>query len=146
MRLSSAPTPVSSTGVLSSSAGNAATCSHWMRRKSPRLWIVPPGPKVSVPTTLPWKLPVCARAASRLTPMTEALATLEKVTVRFEKRVVVDNVTLTVQRGDIITIIGPNGAGKTTLIKTVLGLQRATSGDRKSTRLNSSHVRISYAV
>ncbi|HLV77909.1 MAG TPA: zinc ABC transporter ATP-binding protein ZnuC [Marinobacter sp.] len=60
--------------------------------------------------------------------MTEALATLEKVTVRFEKRVVVDNVTLTVQRGDIITIIGPNGAGKTTLIKTVLGLQRATSG------------------
>ena len=29
--------------------------------------------------------------------------------------------SLTVHRGDIITIIGPNGAGKTTLIKTVLG-------------------------
>jgi zinc transport system ATP-binding protein len=60
--------------------------------------------------------------------MTEALANLEGVTVQFDDRLVVNRVSLTVHRGDIITIIGPNGAGKTTLIKTVLGLQRATSG------------------
>ena len=60
--------------------------------------------------------------------MTEALANLEGVTVQFDDRLVVNRVSLTVHRGDIITIIGPNGAGKTSLIKTVLGLQRATSG------------------
>src|SRR5690554_1587830 len=60
--------------------------------------------------------------------MTEALANLEGVTVQFDDRLVVNRVSLTVHRDDIITIIGPNGAGKTTLIKTVLGLQRATSG------------------
>ena len=61
--------------------------------------------------------------------MTEALANLEGVTVQFDDRLVVNRVSLTVHRGDIITIIGPNGAGKTTLIKTVLGLQRAPNID-----------------
>lgn len=60
--------------------------------------------------------------------MTEPLVRLEQVTVAFDDRPVVDRVNLTVSRGDIVTIIGPNGAGKTTLIKTVLGIQRATSG------------------
>ncbi len=60
--------------------------------------------------------------------MTDPLVRLEQVTVAFDDRPVVDRVNLTVSRGDIVTIIGPNGAGKTTLIKTVLGIQRATSG------------------
>lgn len=60
--------------------------------------------------------------------MTEALVQLNQVTVAFDNRPVVDQVNLSVSRGDILTIIGPNGAGKTTLIKTILGIQRATSG------------------
>ncbi|MFL1456636.1 zinc ABC transporter ATP-binding protein ZnuC [Marinobacter sp. GN3S48] len=60
--------------------------------------------------------------------MTEPLVTLERVTVAFDDRPVVDRVDLSVHRGDIITIIGPNGAGKTTLIKAVLGIQRVTEG------------------
>ncbi|WP_372964160.1 zinc ABC transporter ATP-binding protein ZnuC [Marinobacter sp.] len=60
--------------------------------------------------------------------MTDRLVQLEQLTVRFGDRPVVDHVNLTVNRGDILTIIGPNGAGKTTLIKTILGIQRATSG------------------
>ncbi|TGN38915.1 zinc ABC transporter ATP-binding protein ZnuC [Marinobacter confluentis] len=60
--------------------------------------------------------------------MNDSLASLQQLTVAFDKRVVVDRVDLTVSRGDIITVIGPNGAGKTTLIKAILGLQKATRG------------------
>ena len=43
--------------------------------------------------------------------MTDALVELNRLTVNFDDRPVVDRVDLRVQRGDIITIIGPNGAG-----------------------------------
>lgn len=60
--------------------------------------------------------------------MSKALLAIDNLTVQFGDRTVVDRVTLSLHRGDIITIIGPNGAGKTTLIKAVLGIQTATSG------------------
>lgn len=60
--------------------------------------------------------------------MTDTLVSLDAVTVAFNGLPVVDRVTLSVSRGDIVTIIGPNGAGKTTLIKAITGLQRLTSG------------------
>lgn len=39
-----------------------------------------------------------------------------------------DNISFTVQEGEIIGLLGPNGAGKTTLIRQMLGLLRPTSG------------------
>ena len=41
---------------------------------------------------------------------------------------VLDNVSLTVKRGEFTAVIGPNGAGKTTLLRAVLGLIAPTSG------------------
>lgn len=41
----------------------------------------------------------------------------------------VNNVSLSVQEGEIFGFIGPNGAGKTTTIKTLLGLLFPTSGE-----------------
>ncbi|MCG2580178.1 MAG: zinc ABC transporter ATP-binding protein ZnuC [Marinobacter sp.] len=66
--------------------------------------------------------------------MTEPLVSLDRVTITFDDRPVVDRVDLKVHRGDIITIIGPNGAGKTTLIKAVLGIQPVTEGAVKLAR------------
>ncbi|OEY65865.1 zinc ABC transporter ATP-binding protein ZnuC [Marinobacter sp. X15-166B] len=60
--------------------------------------------------------------------MTDRLAELKQVSVSFADTAVVSNISLTVNRGDILTIIGPNGAGKTTLIKAVLGIQPITGG------------------
>jgi ABC-2 type transport system ATP-binding protein len=42
--------------------------------------------------------------------------------------VAVDNVDLTVERGDVFGYLGPNGAGKTTSLRMMLGLIRPTAG------------------
>ncbi|MEO9623243.1 MAG: ABC transporter ATP-binding protein [Qipengyuania citrea] len=41
---------------------------------------------------------------------------------------VLDNVDLTINKGEVFALLGPNGAGKTTLIGAVCGLVRPTSG------------------
>ncbi|HVV84482.1 MAG TPA: ATP-binding cassette domain-containing protein [Kofleriaceae bacterium] len=46
---------------------------------------------------------------------------LDRVTVRRERRVVLDRVSLTVAPGTVHAVVGPNGAGKSTLIAAVLG-------------------------
>jgi ABC-2 type transport system ATP-binding protein len=45
------------------------------------------------------------------------------------RHVAVDNVELTVERGEIFGLLGPNGAGKTTTIKMMLGLLRPDAGE-----------------
>jgi ABC-type multidrug transport system ATPase subunit len=40
----------------------------------------------------------------------------------------VQNLNLTVQRGELFGFLGPNGAGKTTTIRMIMGLLKPTSG------------------
>jgi branched-chain amino acid transport system ATP-binding protein len=53
---------------------------------------------------------------------------LEHLTMRFGGVVAVDDVTLSVQQGEIHGLIGPNGSGKTTIFNVVSGYYKATSG------------------
>jgi ABC-2 type transport system ATP-binding protein len=46
----------------------------------------------------------------------------------FGAKVAVEDLTLTVKRGELFCFLGPNGAGKTTTIKVLAGLLRPTSG------------------
>jgi zinc transport system ATP-binding protein len=41
---------------------------------------------------------------------------------------VLENINLTINRNDIITVIGPNGGGKTTLLRLIIGLLEPDSG------------------
>ena len=56
---------------------------------------------------------------------------LEKVSVRFDSRSVLEDINLKVRENDFLGIIGPNGGGKTTLLKVMAGLQEPTLGSVK---------------
>lgn len=50
------------------------------------------------------------------------------ITVRYGKRVAVDNASLTVPRGAVYALLGRNGAGKSSLVRCILGQQRPDAG------------------
>ena len=56
------------------------------------------------------------------------LLELVDVHVHYGKIEALKGISLTVERGEIVTLIGANGAGKTTTLKTISGLRRVTSG------------------
>jgi ABC-type branched-subunit amino acid transport system ATPase component len=56
------------------------------------------------------------------------LLAVEALAKRFGGMVVLDGVSLAVERGQIHGVIGPNGAGKTTLFNVVNGIYTATAG------------------
>jgi ABC-2 type transport system ATP-binding protein len=58
------------------------------------------------------------------TPLVEA----EHLVKRFGDKIAVEDVSFSVQGGEIFGFLGPNGAGKTTTIKMIVGLLKPTSG------------------
>ncbi len=61
--------------------------------------------------------------------MNETSAVLaQNLTKRFGDFTAVDNISFTVQPGEIFGFLGPNGSGKTTTIRLILGLLRPTAG------------------
>ena len=56
---------------------------------------------------------------------------LTDVTFAYNGNTVVEDVSLTVARGDFMAMIGPNGGGKTTLLRLILGLLKPLKGDIK---------------
>ncbi len=52
----------------------------------------------------------------------------DRLRVAVGDRVLLEDVTLTAMRADVIALVGPNGAGKSTLIATILGAREAASG------------------
>ncbi|WP_055666949.1 ABC transporter ATP-binding protein [Desnuesiella massiliensis] len=54
---------------------------------------------------------------------------VKNVTKRFDDKLVLDNISFEIKKGDIFGLIGPNGAGKSTLINIITGLLKANSGE-----------------
>jgi Cu-processing system ATP-binding protein len=50
------------------------------------------------------------------------MITVENLTKYFGKFKAIDNINITLDKGQAISLLGPNGSGKTTLIKSILGL------------------------
>ena len=62
----------------------------------------------------------------------KVVAELTDVSFSVPGKVLVDNLSLLVCRGDKLALIGPNGAGKTTLLRLILGELEAQSGTVKA--------------
>jgi branched-chain amino acid transport system ATP-binding protein len=57
------------------------------------------------------------------------LLELKNVCVGYGRHRVLENVDLTLERGEIVTLLGANGAGKSTLAKAISGLLRVETGN-----------------
>lgn len=57
------------------------------------------------------------------------LVQCKNLTVKYGKKVALENFSIELQEGRIIGILGPNGSGKTTLIKTLSGLISKAEGE-----------------
>jgi NitT/TauT family transport system ATP-binding protein len=63
----------------------------------------------------------------------ESVIDIHGLSLTFErdglKTRVLDNLDLTVQRGEFVAIVGPSGVGKSTLLRVLMGLARPSGGD-----------------
>ena len=58
----------------------------------------------------------------------DGIIVLENVTKKFGKNVVLDNISLAIEKSKTTVVIGPSGCGKTVLIKHLIALLRPNSG------------------
>jgi len=68
------------------------------------------------------------------------LVELEHISVSFGQRRVLNDISLSLAPGRIMTLLGPNGAGKSTLVRVVLGLVKPDTGVIKC----DNNLRIGY--
>jgi len=70
-----------------------------------------------------------AAAATRANGDADIAVELDAVTKRFGKTTALDDVSLLVRRGELMTLLGPSGCGKTTLLNLVGGFLMPDSGE-----------------
>ncbi len=58
----------------------------------------------------------------------DAAVVIDALRVRRGKNLVLDGLSLTIPRGQVIGLLGPSGCGKTTLMRSIVGVQKLTGG------------------
>lgn len=68
--------------------------------------------------------------------MSDVVLKLEHLGKKYDKLTVLDDLSLSIRRGEIIGLVGPNGAGKTTTLKLIARLIRPNTGQIQIKNLN----------
>lgn len=71
----------------------------------------------------------------------DPLISADRLSLRFQDRTVLDQVSIDIRAGEIVTLLGLNGSGKSTLVRTLLGLIKPDSGQVR----RADGLRIGYA-
>src|SRR3990167_1934445 len=80
-----------------------------------------------------WAIRFPSRSPQRGSPMAEAgtqagYLVTEKLVKRFDEAVAVDEVSLSIGKGEIFALLGSSGCGKSTLLRMLAGFEKPTSG------------------
>lgn len=67
------------------------------------------------------------------------IISFNNVTKKFDNKIVLDNISFSVDKGDIFGYLGPNGAGKTTSIRMMLGILEPSAGNIQVCGINSKN-------
>ena len=79
--------------------------------------------------------------------MNEALLEVRELTKKFEDKTILDGISFSIRRGEVVVLVGPSGCGKSTLLRCLNGIeeiqggaieldgQRLQSGTKELTRL-----------
>ena len=60
--------------------------------------------------------------------MNKAILTINNVSMKYGKQFVLNNINLSVDKGEFISLLGPSGCGKSTLLRLVAGLEKPATG------------------
>ncbi|MCH5349011.1 MAG: ABC transporter ATP-binding protein [Oscillospiraceae bacterium] len=61
--------------------------------------------------------------------MSEIMLSVDSLTVKYGEMTAVDNVSMIIHKGEMVSVLGPNSSGKTTLMNTIAGLNSPCGGE-----------------
>lgn len=98
---------------------------------------------IPVQPAAPERVPACQEPVDSGPRSTDIVAELSEATVVRNGNKVLDDISLTVNVGEVIAILGPNGSGKTTLLECLHGLLPFASGSACVCGMNVSQTAVS---
>ncbi len=65
----------------------------------------------------------------KLNNVNSSVLKIENLTLAYNNKKILDDISLSIKKGDVVTILGPNGGGKTSLVKVVAGINKNYTGN-----------------
>jgi ABC-type Mn2+/Zn2+ transport system ATPase subunit len=81
---------------------------------------------------------------SRIKRPGQALIQFDAVTLAYRRKVIVQEISFSIEEGEFVGIVGPNGSGKTTIVRAILGILKPRQGVIKVRGRSSEDLRIGY--